>query len=119
MIFVGIIAALSGSAYLLLRDKKFYSVTGIPISAENQIWVGRWMGEGLTITIPKFGNVHYERKRDGYNTDIDLPMQAISLSSIKLGFAYWSTDIAVEAIPHLVGDKWKMTIDNIELTRQD
>ncbi len=108
-----------GAIYGLSRIRPFYSFAGIAIPQEYQDIAGHWSGGDLDLSVPKYGNVKYKRKKGGYDIDLDMPLQAIAADKMTVGIAFWTTEFAIQVPPHKVGDAWLMTLEGTELTRKD
>jgi hypothetical protein len=67
----------------------------------------------------KEGKVKYKRDRPGKKLDLSLDLQGFDGDNFDVGFALVRSTFVVSKPPHREGDKWKMTVDGVELTRVD
>ena len=119
LVYLLVVLIVVAAVYGLTRLKTFYSFAGIAIPQEYQDIAGHWTGGDIDLSVPKYGNVKYKRKKTGYDVDLDLPLQAIAADKMTVGAAFWTTDFAIQVPPHKVGDAWLMTLEGTELTRKD
>ena len=119
LLYLLVVLIVVGAIHGLSRIMTFHSFAGIAIPQEYQDIAGHWTGGSIDLSIPKYGNVKYKRKKTGYDVDLDLPLQAIAADKMTVGAAFWTTDFTIQVPPHKVGDAWLMTLEGTELTRKD
>lgn len=90
-----------------------------PVPADKQAYVGDWQGKDMRLQLNKEGKVKYKRDRPGKKLDLSLDLQGFDGDNFDVGFALVRSTFVVSKPPHREGDKWKMTVDGVELTRVD
>jgi len=90
-----------------------------PVPADRQAYVGDWQGKDMRIQMAKDGKIKYKRDRPGKKLDLSLELQGFDGDNFDVGFALVRSTFVVSKPPHREGDKWKMTVDGVELTRVD
>jgi hypothetical protein len=88
-----------------------------PVPPEKSAYVGEWQGQGYQLSIQQDGKVHYKRKKDGSNINLDIELQGFNGDNFEAGIPLVHTTFVVSQPPHLDKGKWKMTVDGVELTR--
>ena len=92
---------------------------GKPLPLDKADYVGEWRSPAMELVITRDSNVHYKRRRNGSETSVNGPLQKFKGDDFSVGFLFISTTFVVSKPPHQEGDKWKMTVDGVELTRTD
>ncbi|HBF51991.1 MAG TPA: hypothetical protein DDX04_18390 [Massilia sp.] len=90
-----------------------------PVPADKQAYVGDWQGKDMRIQLNKEGKVKYKRDRPGKKLDLSLDLQGFNGDNFDVGVPFVRSTFVVSKPPHREGDKWKMTVDGVELTRVD
>ncbi len=73
----------------------------------------------MELLITRDSKVHYKRRRSRGETSVNGPLQKFKGDDFSVGFLFLSTTFVVSKPPHQEGEKWKMTVDGVELTRSD
>ncbi|MGB0133015.1 hypothetical protein [Dokdonella sp.] len=94
------------------------SACGVAVPADKVDYVGEWKADAMSLLITRDGSVVYERMKKGAKTSIDAPLKGFEGDDFKVGIGPMETTFKVTAPPHQVGDRWLMTVDGVELTRQ-
>ena len=71
----------------------------------------------MVLLITQDGSVRYRRQKGAVNTSIDAPLKAFSGDDLVVGIGPLATTFRVSQPPHREGDRWKMVVDGVELTR--
>ena len=90
-----------------------------PVPADKQAYVGDWQGKDMRLQLNKEGKVKYKRDRPGKKLDLSIELQRFDGDSFDAGGGFIGSRFVVSKPPHREGDKWKMTVDGVELTRVD
>jgi hypothetical protein len=88
-----------------------------PVPPARAAYVGDWEADNVRLTITAGGEVHYFRQRGNSRTTIDMPIKAFEGDDFIVGFGPFTTRFKVSKPPHREGNVWKMTVDDVELTR--
>jgi len=91
----------------------------VPVPADKLAYVGDWQGKDMRIQMGKDGKVKYKRDRPGKQLDLSVDLQGFHGDNFDVGAAFVRSTFVVSKPPHREGDKWKMTVDGVELTRVD
>ena len=89
----------------------------VPVPAEKLAYVGDWQGKDMRLQLAKDGKVKYKRDRPKRKMDLSLDLQGFEGDNFDVGTSIVRSTFVVSKPPHRVGDKWKMTVDGVELTR--
>ena len=90
-----------------------------PVPAEKMRYVGDWQGKDMRLKLSKEGKVAYKRDQPGKNINLDIELKGFNGDNFDAGVSIMRSTFVVSKPPHRVGDKWKMTVDGVELTRVD
>lgn len=90
-----------------------------PLPPEQQDFVGLWEAPEMRLLITADGSLDYKRIKGGGSTSINAPIQGFTASGFTAGLGPLKTEFKVSQRPHLVDGVWKMTVDGVELTRQE
>ena len=90
-----------------------------PVPADKQAFVGNWQGKGMQLSMSKEGKVKYKRNEPGKNLDLSLDLMGFNGNNFDVGVPFLRTTFVVSKPPHREGGKWKMTVDGVELTRDE
>jgi len=88
-----------------------------PLPAGKSSYAGVWKGGSISLVITPEGRAVYERKEGNMSKKIDAPVKEFKGDNFIVGVGFMSTEFVVTAPPHEEGGAWKMTINDIELTR--
>ena len=91
----------------------------VPVPADKMAYVGDWQGKDMRLQLAKDGKVKYKRDRLNKKMDLSLDLQGFDGDNFDVGVTLVRSTFIVSKPPHRVGDKWKMTVDGVELTRVD
>lgn len=94
-----------------------------PVPPEKASYVGQWNAPNMSLLILQEGKVIYERKeiKDGVTLTkkLDSPIKEFHGNDFEVGIASITTTFVVSQTPHQVDGKWKMVVDDVELTKQE
>ena len=90
---------------------------GKPVPPEKSSYVGEWQQPTMYLLITQDGSVKYKRLSGGTTKSIEGPLQGFNGDNFDVGIGPMSTTFVVSKPPYQDGDKWKMVIDGVELTR--
>lgn len=99
-------ALLSGAAY------------AEPVPADKMTYVGSWQGKDMQLALAKDGKVKYKRKQPGKDLDLSVDVQGFNGDNFDVGWGIVRSTFVVSKPPHREGKQWKMTVDGVELTRE-
>jgi hypothetical protein len=97
----------------------FLAACGVAVPADKSAYVGQWNAEGMSLLITQDGSIRYERLRKGAKTSIDGPLKGFVGDDFEVGIGPMTTTFKVSDPPHQVGGQWRMTVDGVELLRED
>jgi hypothetical protein len=82
-------------------------------------WEGRFPNGTMKLSIGANGGVTYERKEGGSSKSINGgKISKFNGDDFEVTVLLMSTTFKVEKPPYRDGDKWKMVVDGVELTRE-
>lgn len=90
---------------------------GKPVPAEKSAYVGEWQDKTMYLLITQDGSIRYKRLKGGVTTSIDGPLKGFAGDNFEAGIGPMATTFVVSKPPYQDGDKWKMVVDDVELTR--
>lgn len=90
-----------------------------PVPADKQAYVGNWQGKDMQLSLAKDGKVKYKRDQPGKKLDLSLELQGFNGDHFDVGWGIVRSTFVVSKPPHREGKAWKMTVDGVELTRED
>jgi hypothetical protein len=90
---------------------------GKPLPYEKAAYAGDWRAHDMVLLITMGGNVEYTRKEGGKRTSINGPIERFEGDSFVVGFGPLKTTFVVSASPHQDQGTWHMTVDGVDLTR--
>lgn len=90
-----------------------------PVPPEKSAYVGEWQEKTMYLLITQDGSVKYKRLKDGGTTSVDAPLQGFSGDNFEVGVGPMKTTFVVSKPPYQDGDRWKMIVDGLELTKTD
>ncbi|QNA87523.1 hypothetical protein G4G28_01870 [Massilia sp. Dwa41.01b] len=94
-----------------------------PVPADKLAYVGDWQGGDRRLQLSRDGKVKYKReeksKHKSEKVDLNVDLQGFDGNNFSVGWGIVSLTFVVSKPPHREGDKWKMTVDGVELTRVD
>ncbi len=90
---------------------------GKPVPAEKAAYVGEWQEKTMYLLITSDGSVRYKRLKGGVTTTISGPLKGFDGNNFDVGVGPMSTTFIVSKAPHQEAGRWKMVVDDVELTR--
>jgi hypothetical protein len=90
-----------------------------PVPADKLAYVGNWQGKGMQLSLSKEGKVKYKRNEPGKNLDLSLDLLGFNGNNFDVGVPFLRSTFVVSKPPHREGGEWKMTVDGVELTREE
>jgi len=90
-----------------------------PVPADKMDYVGSWRGKDMQLSLSKEGKVHYKRGRPNDQVDLSIDLKGFRGNHFDAGVAFVRTTFVVNKPPHRENGKWKMTVDGVELTRDE
>ena len=102
---------------LLLGLMFLLASCGKAVPKEKSEYVGEWRATGALLVITADGRVHYERRKGGASTSLDLPLKGFTGNDFEVGVGPMSTTFIVSDPPHQDGDKWKMVVNELEMVK--
>ena len=95
------------------------SACGKPVSNEKSDYVGEWQSKEMYLLILQDGTVSYKRLRNAGTTSVNGPLKEFVGNNLVVGFWFVTTTFEVSEIPTKINNKWKMTVDGIQLTKTE
>ena len=71
----------------------------------------------MYLLITKDGSVRYKRLKGGVSTTIEGPLKGFDGNNFEAGVGPLATTFVVSKPPYQDGEKWKMVVDDVELTK--
>lgn len=90
-----------------------------PVPPEKSAYVGDWQGLGMKLLILQDGSVRYERLKSGATTSVSGPLKEFKGDDFVVGVGPITTTFVVSSPPQRDGDRWKMVVDGVALTRRE
>ncbi|SFD52180.1 hypothetical protein [Massilia yuzhufengensis] len=90
-----------------------------PVPADKMAYVGSWSGKDMHLALSKEGKVKYKRKQPGKNLDLSIDLLGFSGNNFDVGYGIVRSTFVVSQPPHREGKQWKMTVDGVELTKDE
>lgn len=90
-----------------------------PVPVQHGRYVGHWRGDGMRLVIRADGHADYDRVRGNHRVSIEGNAHSFTDQGFRIGLGPFSADFDVQRKPHLVDGRWRMTVDDVELTRVD
>jgi hypothetical protein len=90
---------------------------GKPVPPEKSAYVGEWQEKTMYLLITQDGSVRYKRLKGGVSTSVEGPLKGFDGNNFEAGVGPLATTFVVSKPPYQDGDKWKMVVDDVELTR--
>ncbi|MCC2957922.1 hypothetical protein LK542_20080 [Massilia sp. IC2-477] len=95
------------------------SAWAAPVPADKMAYVGNWQGKDMQLSLSKEGKVEYKRGRPNDQVNLSIDLQRFKGNHFEAGVSFVTTTFVVSKPPHREGGKWKMTVDGVELTRDE
>lgn len=90
---------------------------GVPVPSDKAAYVGEWQQPSMYLLITQDGSVRYKRLEGGASKSVEAPLKGFQGDNFEVGVGPVTTTFIVNKPPHQDGDKWKMTVDGVELTK--
>ena len=90
-----------------------------PVPADKMAYVGNWQGKDMTLSLSKEGKVEYTRGRPNDRTNLSVDLKGFNGNHFDAGWGIVRTTFVVSKPPRRVDGKWTMTVDGVELTRDE
>lgn len=90
-----------------------------PVPADRMDYVGAWQGKDMQLSLSKEGKIEYKRGRPNDQVNLSIDLKGFRGHDFEAGVAFVRTTFKVSKPPHRVGGKWKMTVDGVELTKEE
>jgi hypothetical protein len=84
--------------------------------APHSDFLGVWEAPEMRLAIRRDGNLSYRRIQSGASPGLEAPIASMSTKAIVAGGGL-EISFRIDAIPHRVGNQWRMTVDGVELRR--
>ena len=90
-----------------------------PLPPDKSSYAGSWRSPAMSVVITQEGRVAYKR-RIGTNTSksVSGPLNSFEGDNFIVGFWPFKIAFEVSTPPHEDNGRWKMTVDGVELTRE-
>jgi hypothetical protein len=92
---------------------------GQPVPLDKAAYIGRWEAPQMSLLITADGNVRYRRIEGGTSKSVTGPLKGFKGNNFEVGVGPITTTFVVTAPPRREGNAMKMTVDGVELTRQE
>jgi hypothetical protein len=90
---------------------------GKPVPAEKSAYVGEWQDKTMYLLITQDGSIRYKRLKGGVTNSIEAPLKGFDGNNFEVGVGPMTTIFVVSKPPYQDGEKWKMVVDGVELTK--
>ena len=88
-----------------------------PVPPEKFAYVGEWQEKTMYLLITQDGSVEYKHLNGGVTTSVNGPLKGFSGNDFAVGIGPLSTTFVVSKPPYQDGDKWKMVVDGVVLSK--
>ena len=93
------------------------TMSGPPVPQDKLEYIGTWTATNMTLTVAADGHVDYERIDGSVTKTVKAPITGFTGDDFSASLGCISTTFDVSAPPHLEDGVWKMTVDDVVLTR--
>lgn len=100
-----------------------------PVPPEKATYVGQWKAPNMMLLITQESLVSYKRTEskivDGGKSTVSFSKSLFGYiktfhgDNFEVGISFATTIFVVTETPHQVDGKWKMTVDGVELTKEE
>lgn len=90
-----------------------------PVPADKMAYVGTWQGKDMRLALSKDGKIQYKRDQEKKKVDLSIDLLGFNGNNFDAGWGFVRSTFVVSKPPHREDGKWKMTVDGVELTRED
>jgi hypothetical protein len=105
--------------FLIIALLLFLAGCAEPIPNERMMYVGDWQSPQMRLTIFADGRVAYLRSEGNRSTSVEGPLKEFKGDSFEVGVWFLTTTFDVSEPPHQEDGVWKMTVDGVELIKND
>lgn len=107
--------------FLILAAGLFTSAGALadPVPADKLAYVGTWTGKDMRLSLSRDGKIAYKRDQEKKKVDLSIELLGFKGNDFDAGFGFMRSTFVVSKPPHRDGKVWKMTVDGVELTRED
>ncbi|MBQ5941765.1 hypothetical protein [Massilia sp. AB1] len=95
------------------------SAHAAPVPESKTAYLGHWQGKAMELNLSKDGKVRYKRDQPGKRVDIEVDLLEFNGNNFDVGWGIVRSTFVVSQPPHRVGKQWKMTVDGVELTKDE
>jgi len=88
-----------------------------PLPPDKASYAGEWQSPAMYLLITKDGSLRYKRLKGGASVSVEAPIKEFQGNNIVAGVGPMATTFVVSKTPYQDGGKWKMVVDDEELTR--
>ena len=88
-----------------------------PLPPDKSAYAGYWRAPDMSLLITVAGNVEYTRREGGKRSSINAPLQKFEGDNFVVGVGPMKTTFTVSMPPHQDQDAWHMTVDGVNLAR--
>ena len=90
-----------------------------PVPADKMAYVGSWKGKDMQLALTKEGKIAYKRVQEKKKVDLSIDLLGFNGNNFDAGWGFVRSTFVVSKPPHREGKLWKMTVDGVELTREE
>jgi hypothetical protein len=90
-----------------------------PVPADKRAYVGSWKGKDMQLALTKEGKITYKREQEKKKVDLSIDLLGFNGNNFDAGWGFVRSTFVVSKPPHREGKVWKMTVDGVELTREE
>ena len=90
-----------------------------PVPADKMAYVGSWKGKDMQLALTKEGKITYKRVQEKKKLDLSIDLLGFNGNNFDAGWGFVRSTFVVSKPPHREGKVWKMTVDGVELTREE
>jgi hypothetical protein len=89
------------------------------LPTDKQAYEGVWSSKEVILKITADAKVEYKKSIPGLETSINAPINKFEGVHFVVGALGMNTTFVVSNPPHKDGDIWKMTVDGVELSKEE
>ena len=104
---------------IILAISSILAACSKPIPSERFDYVGEWQNKEMYLLILKDGTVSYKRLKNGSTVSVNGPLKEFKENNFVVGFSFLTTTFNVSQKPTRINNKWKMTVDGVQLTKTE
>ena len=90
---------------------------GKPVPPEKSSYVGEWQTKTMYLLITQDGSIVYKRIKAGMTSSVEGPLKGFVGNNFVAGIGPLATTFIVTKPPYQDDEKWKMIVDDVELTK--